>query len=285
VKSTLMGTSKVAEIRETEWDLTTRTDSIAGFFDDALIFDPAARTSTSTLYEAYREYCKESGLSAKSIHKFTPDLIELCSIKLGLAVSGHRSNKGRSIIGLRFRSESDGYVGSDASILEPVTVSNPVPVSEVTVMTLSSSNSEKCGTLRVSPSRAPFQESQNRIEREEKKQMDVFETPQMMEELKAESKASGTNSTNSSNTDLENYTPPVTKQHSIAQPSPSDEEILPKGTKVHCERLDKDGVVYSSRRKEFKKPNGTTEIVLQYYVDFGGEVYKWFDWDLLVALA
>jgi hypothetical protein len=150
-------------------------------------------------------------------------------------------------------------------------------------MTLTLSNSEKC-SLGVSPSRAPFQESQDRIDREEKKQMDVFETPQIMEELKAEAKASGISITNSSNTDLENCTPPVTKQHSIAQPSPSDEEILPKGTKVHCERIDKDGVVYSFRRKEFKKTNGTTEVVLQYYVDLGEEVYKWFDWDLVNAI-
>jgi P4 family phage/plasmid primase-like protien len=266
VKSILMGSDRVTEVRETEWDLTTRTDSIAGFYDDALIFDVGAKTSTSLMYKAYQDYCKESGLSAKSIHKFTPELIELCGIKLGLAVSGHRSNKGRSIIGLRFRSESDGYVGSDASVLEPVTVSNPVPVSEVTVMTLTLSS------------------SQNRIDKDKEKQMDVFEVPQMMEELKAESKASGTNSTNSSSTELESFTPPVTKQHSIAQPSPNDEEILPKGTKVHCERIEKDGVVYSSRRKEFKKPNGTTEVVLQYYVDLGEEVYKWFDWDLVNAI-
>jgi hypothetical protein len=244
------------------------------------------------MYKAYQDYCKESGLSAKSIHKFTPELIELCGIKLGLAVSGHRSNKGRSIIGLRFRAESDVYVGSDASTLELVTVPNPLPVSEVTVMTLISSNSEKCGTLRVSQlggepyqtSRATFQESQNQISKEEEKQMDVFEVPQMMEELKASEKASGISSTNSSSTELESFTLPVTKQHSIAQPSPNDEEILPLGTKVHCERIDKDGVVYSSRRKEFKKPNGTTEVVLQYYVDLGEEVYKWFDWDLVNAI-
>jgi hypothetical protein len=114
--------------------------------------------------------------------------------------------------------------------------------------------------------------------------IDRIKVDRLMEELKAEEKASGISSTNSSSTELESFIPPVTKQHPIAQPSPNDEEILPKGTKVHCERIDKDAVVYSSRRKEFKKPNGTTEVVLQYYVDLGGEVYKWFDWDLLVAV-
>jgi hypothetical protein len=253
-------------VRETEWDMTTRTDSIAGFYDDALIFDPTAKTSTSLMYKAYQEYCKESGLSAKSIHKFTPELIELCGIKLGLGVKGHRSNKGRSIIGLRFRSEGDVYAGSDglkSDASQPLT-----PLLEQEVMVVSVVDTH----------------SQDRVDKEEEKQMNVFEASQMMEELKASEKASGISSTNSSSTELESFTPFVTKQHPIAQPSPNDEEILPKGTKVHCERIDKDAVVYRSRRKEFKKPNGTTEIVLQYYVDLGGEVYKWFDWDLLVAV-
>jgi putative DNA primase/helicase len=128
VKSTLLGTSDVAAVRETEWDLTTRTDSIrqdseaiAGCYDDLLVFDPSAKTSTSTLYSRYQDYCKESGLSAKSIHKFTPDLVELCSIKLGLAVSVHRSSKGRSIVGLRFRCDRDAY---DASISKASPLSN-----------------------------------------------------------------------------------------------------------------------------------------------------------------
>jgi P4 family phage/plasmid primase-like protien len=266
VKSILMGSNKVAEVRETEWDMTTRTDSIAGFYDDALIFDPTAKTSTSLMYKAYQDYCKESGLSAKSIHKFTPELIELCGIKLGLAVKGHRSNKGRSIMGLRFRTEGDVYVGSDGLKNDPSQPSTSVLEPEVMVMSVVDTH------------------SQNQISKEEEKQMDVFEVPQMMEELKAEEKASRTNSTNSSSTELESFIPPVTKHHPIAQPSPPDEEILPKGTKIHCERIEQDGVVYSSRRKEFKKPNGTTEVVLQYYVDLGGEVYKWFDWDLVIEL-
>ncbi len=267
VKSILMGSNKVAEVRETEWDMTTRTDSIAGFYDDALIFDPTAKTSTSLMYKAYQDYCKESGLSAKSIHKFTPELIELCGIKLGLAVKGHRSNKGRSIMGLRFRTEGDVYVGSDGlknDVSQPL---NSVLEPEVMVVSVVDTY------------------NQNRIDKEEEKQMNVFEVPQMMKELKAEEEASGISSTNSSSTELESFIPPVTKQHPIAQPSPNDAEILPKGTKVHCERIEQDGVVYSSRRKEFKKPNGTTEVVLQYYVDLGGEVYKWCDWDLVVAIG
>jgi hypothetical protein len=266
VKSILMGSDRVAQVRETEWDLTTRTDSIAGFFDDSLIFDAGAKTSTLTLYKAYQDYCKESGLSAKSIHKFTPDLIELCSIKLGLAVSGHRSSKGRSILGLRFRCEGDVYVGSDALVVEPVTLSNPVPVTDMMVMTLA----------------API--SPNNFEFEEEPQRDMFESTPIMEKSTTEEEITVTSSIISSNTGFESVTASITKQHQVVPPSPPDDEVLLKGTKVCCVRLEKDGVVYSSRRKEFNKPNGTTEVVLQYYVDLGGEVYKWCDWDLVVAI-
>jgi hypothetical protein len=60
--------------------------------------------------------------------------------------------------------------------------------------------------------------------------------------------------------------------------------ILAAGTKVRCERIDKEGVVYSARRKEYNKPNGTTEVVLQYYIDLGSEEYRWLDWDLAVRM-
>jgi putative DNA primase/helicase len=127
VKSTLLGSSDVAEVRETEWDLTTRTDSIAAFYDDALIFDPAAKTPSSLLYASYQDYCKASGLSAKSIHKFTPDLVELCSIKLGLAVSNHRTREVRQIVGLRFRAASDA---DERNVSLPL---NPLSEQEVTL--------------------------------------------------------------------------------------------------------------------------------------------------------
>ena len=161
-------------VRETEWDLTTRTDSIrqdseaiAGFYDEQLIFHPSAKTSTSTLYSRYQDYCKESGLSAKSIHKFTPDLVELCSIKLGLAVSAHRSSKGRSIVGLRFRSDSDSDAddANDAFKSKASPPLNPLPEQEVTLMTLSDNH------------------NQNKIDIEEKEQLHTFTLIDEREEL------------------------------------------------------------------------------------------------------
>jgi P4 family phage/plasmid primase-like protien len=281
VKSILMGSNKVASVRETEWDMTTRTDSIAGFYDDSLIFDPTAKTSTSLMYKAYQDYCKESGLSAKSIHKFTPELIELCSIKLGLKVEGHRSNKGRSIIGLRFRSESDAawcafrvgepdgrasaYAGSDALKTEVSPPSNPIA---------------EQGVLFVSFSKIDDRNESNETKVPDKNSAKIEEIPTALEE---KSRATDINVTASSETELCCFSGSYYEQHQVA-PTPTDDEVLPKGTKVQCERIDKEGVVYASRRKEFNKPNGTTEVVLQYYIDFGSEDYRWLDWDLVVEV-
>jgi putative DNA primase/helicase len=199
VKSTLLGSSEVAEIRETEWDLTTRTDSIAGFYDDSLIFDPAPdiKTSTSLLYSAYQDYCKASGLSAKSIHKFTPDLVELCSVKLGLAVSAHRSNKGRNIVGLRFRLDSDACDACDASKTKASPPSNLGGEPKVTLVTLSNSYNE------------------NNCEKEEQN------SPADDKKLKdnTEPSQSDTSVTSRSGTELESVTLSVTKRHQASQAS------------------------------------------------------------------
>ena len=144
VKSILLGSSDVAEIRETEWDLTTRTDSIAAFYDDSLIFDPTSKTPSSELYRSYKEYCVASGLSAKSLQKFIPDLVELCSTKLGLAITKGKAQEKRVIIGLRFRlrKDSEDSVDSVKQLCPPL--SNPVSESDRTVWTVFSSiNGEK----------------------------------------------------------------------------------------------------------------------------------------------
>jgi P4 family phage/plasmid primase-like protien len=116
VKSTLLGSGAVAEVAQTEWDLTVRTDSIAAFFDEQLIFDPVVKTASSTLYKAYQDYCKESGLSAKSIRNFSPELLQLCNIKLGLAVEHTRAAAGIFLKGLRLRTAADVCVGGAGGV-------------------------------------------------------------------------------------------------------------------------------------------------------------------------
>ena len=237
VKSTLLGSSEVAEIRDTEWDLTTRTDSIAGFYDDLLIFDPnpEVKTSTSLLYSAYKDYCKASGLSAKSTHKFTPDLIDLCSIKLGLAVSGHRSNKERTIIGLRFRVESDACDACDASKTEASPPLNPPGDKKVTLVTLFNSHNEN----------NLIEEEQNSPSRDEK-QKNNTEDPQNV-----------TSVTPCSSTGLESVTQSVTKRHQASQASQASLKI---GDRVENQQTGERGVVslwYADRSKAtIKLDNG-----------------------------
>jgi P4 family phage/plasmid primase-like protien len=129
VKSILLGSGGVAEVAQTEWDLTVRTDSIAAFYDERLIFDSGVKTSSSTLYSAYQEYCKASGLSAKSIRNFTPELLQLCNIKLGLGVEHTRAAAGVFLKGLRLRTDADfgvGCAGGAGSNLDSTQVSSLV---------------------------------------------------------------------------------------------------------------------------------------------------------------
>jgi P4 family phage/plasmid primase-like protien len=280
VKSTLMGSSQVAQIRETEWDLTTRTDSIAGFYDDSLVFDPSAKTSTSTLYKAYQDYCKESGLSAKSIHKFTPDLVELCSIKLGLAVSGYRSSKGRSIVGLRFRSDSDAYVAYDASKTKASSPSNSLPELGVSLMTLSESNhSQKIQNPEQEKNLvSPLGEEKTKIQ-----------TPvDKKEELPTSNSQSVTSDTLGSETEFKSVTPSVINQHQTSQASleRGTSIVLSQGTKVRSphttqgcttlhkfkvgdlvknEQVGRTGTIVEIRVKS--TPKGTEYV--QFRVDFG----------------
>jgi hypothetical protein len=164
VKSTLLGSGAVAEVAQTEWDLTVRTDSIAAFYDERLIFDSTVKTGSSTLYGAYQEYCKASGLSAKSIRNFTPELLQLCNIKLGLGVEHSRAAAGIFLKGLRLRTANDfsvggaGGVGANGAATQPSSiVSEPVVYGVCDKLPDAEEKGEKCG-LGVSPSEAPFQD-------------------------------------------------------------------------------------------------------------------------------
>jgi P4 family phage/plasmid primase-like protien len=276
VKSTLMGSSQVAQIRETEWDLTTRTDSIAGFYDDLLVFDPSAKTSTSTLYGGYQDYCKASGLSAKSIHKFTPDLVELCSIKLGLAVSGYRSSQGRSIVGLRLRCDSDAdvaYDAYDASKSKASPLSNSLPEPGVTLS--ESNHSQKIQN--------PDKEK-NLVSPLEEEKTEIQTPVDKKEELPTSNSQSSISDTLGSETEFKSVTANVTERHEVSLTSLERRtSILPKGTKVRCTRRNWGGEVFAHRVKEFAKPNGKIERVLQYYVDFGDNKFQWRDGDILAV--
>ena len=105
VTATIRGAGSVEAVKQLNWEMTTREDSIAAFYDEKLIIDPNGSIACGKLYKDYQSYCEDSGLKSKSIKNFTPSLLELCNDSLGLSISHKHSRTGKVIDGLRFREE------------------------------------------------------------------------------------------------------------------------------------------------------------------------------------
>jgi putative DNA primase/helicase len=103
VTATIRGAGSVEAVKQLNWEMTVREDSIAAFFSDKLIIDPNGSIGCGNLYKSYQGYCEESGLKSKSIKNFTPNLIELCNVSLGYSIDHKRSSAGMVIKGLRLR--------------------------------------------------------------------------------------------------------------------------------------------------------------------------------------
>ena len=103
----------------------------------------------------------------------------------------------------------------------------------------------------------------------------------------AEDGQSDISSTLGSETGLKSVTPSVTERHEATQASleRGTSIVLPQGTKVTCTHRNWAGEVFAHRVKEFAKPNGKTERVLQYYVDFAENKFQWRDGDILAVLT
>jgi P4 family phage/plasmid primase-like protien len=105
VTATIRGAGSVEAVKQLNWEMTVREDSIAAFYDEKLIIDPNGSIACGKLYKDYQSYCEDSGLKSKSIKNFTPSLLELCNDSLGLSISHKHSRTGKVIDGLRFREE------------------------------------------------------------------------------------------------------------------------------------------------------------------------------------
>jgi putative DNA primase/helicase len=103
VTAIIRGAGSVAAVKQLNWEMTVREDSIAAFFSDKLVIDPNGSIGCGTLYKSYQGYCEESGLKSKGINNFTPNLIELCNVSLGHSIAHKRSSAGNVIKGLRLR--------------------------------------------------------------------------------------------------------------------------------------------------------------------------------------
>jgi putative DNA primase/helicase len=115
VTDTIRGASSVEAVKQLNWAMTIREDSIAAFYDEKLVIDPNGSISCGTLYKSYQGYCEESGLRSKSLNTFTPNLIELCNVSLGHSISKKRITGGNIIEGLRLKIDSDVDKNSPSS--------------------------------------------------------------------------------------------------------------------------------------------------------------------------
>jgi putative DNA primase/helicase len=103
VTATIRGAGSVEAVKELNWQMTIREDSIAAFYSDKLIIDPNGSIPCGLLYRGYQSYCEDFGLKPKSLNNFTPSLIELCNDSLGHSIAKKRSSAGVFVDGIRPR--------------------------------------------------------------------------------------------------------------------------------------------------------------------------------------
>ena len=103
VTATIRGAIGVEAVKNLNWQMTIREDSVAAFYDEKLTIDPSGSIGCGKLYKSYQSYCEDSGLRPKSVNNFAPCLIELCNDSLGHSIAHKRSSGGNVIKGIRLR--------------------------------------------------------------------------------------------------------------------------------------------------------------------------------------
>jgi hypothetical protein len=117
------------------WEQRVRTDSIASWVNDCVVFDPCATTAIgsdrteglsgdvpATLYGSYALHCHRTGTNPKANKNFSPDLLELCNHILGMTVEKVHTKVGKQIKGIRLRTAADFDLPTlDYQMMEAVT--------------------------------------------------------------------------------------------------------------------------------------------------------------------
>jgi Family of unknown function (DUF5906) len=120
VTDTLRQANDLKAIKDLEWEMTIRTDSIAAFYEEKLIYDPKLTeydgdklvyerdwVTAANAYKSYREFCADTGFAPKHQNNFAPSLVNLLVDKLEKDVKSRRTNIGRVFEGLRLRTIGD----------------------------------------------------------------------------------------------------------------------------------------------------------------------------------
>jgi putative DNA primase/helicase len=112
-----IGASRIAEYKAKEWEMKVETNSVAAFFDAELVLDPTATTRVGKLYDAYKYFCEEGGLSKFSIVKFPRLLADLLTDE-DLPATRHQGAQAY-FEGVRIRENSDTHL-THSQVLEGV---------------------------------------------------------------------------------------------------------------------------------------------------------------------
>jgi putative DNA primase/helicase len=113
-----VGASRIAEYKTKEWEMKVEVNSVAAFFDSELVLDPTITTRVGKIYEAYKSFCEEGGLSKFSIVKF-PRLLADIFADENLPVTRHQGAVAY-FEGVRMREVSDTHL-THSQVLEGVT--------------------------------------------------------------------------------------------------------------------------------------------------------------------
>jgi len=117
VTANIRGAGSVEAVKQLNWAMTVREDSIAAFFSEKLVVDPNGSIACGKLYKEYQSYCEDSGLRPKSVNNFTPSLIELCNDSLGHSIAHQHTKTGKVIKGIRLCESWEG----EGAIIQPPT--------------------------------------------------------------------------------------------------------------------------------------------------------------------
>jgi P4 family phage/plasmid primase-like protien len=152
VTNTLRQANDLKAIKDLEWELTIRTDSIAAFYEEKLIYEPGATVSAAQIYGEYKQFCSDTGFAAKHQNNFCPSLVNLLVDKLEKDVNSHKTKTGKVIEGIRLRSVLDpiGDGGDDGDGFSIFSEKNENKLSPDPVMTVTT-QTEKSFSLENSP--------------------------------------------------------------------------------------------------------------------------------------
>jgi putative DNA primase/helicase len=152
VTNTIKGANNLKAIKDLEWQMEIRVNSVAAFFEDKLILDPDAEVLSANLYDAYEKFCETKGRTHHKKHEnnFCPSMVNLLKDKLGAADAKSRKlSNGMMISGVRLRVSSDPLNDSYDDYIEKKQKSkNESAADLVTTMT---ANSEKSGISELAP--------------------------------------------------------------------------------------------------------------------------------------